>query len=510
MTGVVFSMKSYYDYMNEISADELYDGLLGYGLFSEKLPPIFSAVSFLTYCKKNPGFKKEPAEHITYNSMRNLNIPRTMGIPNPMQYEILCATLKNNWPNLQQHFQKYTMTQPYRISRIHIRKAYDKANNAYQPKLFQMNYSNWRSDGTPENDLLFHDGIAKKYVVHADISTCFPSIYTHSLPWALVGKEASKADKSNGKWYNKIDKACQNTTYGETHGLLIGPHASNLLAEIILVVVDHQLYNDGYRFVRHIDDYDCYVESYEQAQLFMNKLEHELRQFDLPLNYKKTRIEELPIASTKHWKRQLSTVLLVAPYGKTSYTEVNNYLDAAIKLAEEEKDSAILNYAIKVLSGLDGITENGKSAAGKRILHLSILYPYLLPLLEEFVFVPFATEKDEIKAFTNALFVDSFRINNFEGIVYSIYYSLKYGFEISGIDCAKLIDTGDCLCLLMSWLYFRIWDKAKQNKLEQEAKRIAQIAMNRNWLFCYEALDSANLPRGDWQTMKNAGVSFLK
>ena len=46
-----------------------------------------------------------------------------------------------------------------------------------------MNYSNWKTDGTPEPDLL----IGKKYIVKADISTCFPSIYTHSIPWALVG-----------------------------------------------------------------------------------------------------------------------------------------------------------------------------------------------------------------------------------------------------------------------------------------------------------------------------------
>ena len=32
--------KSYADLMNDISADELYERLLAYGLFADKLPPI--------------------------------------------------------------------------------------------------------------------------------------------------------------------------------------------------------------------------------------------------------------------------------------------------------------------------------------------------------------------------------------------------------------------------------------------------------------------------------------
>ena len=86
--------------------------------------------------------------------------------------------------------------------------------------LFEMNYSNWKIDGTPEPDLL----IGMRYIVKADISKCFQSIYTHSLTWALIGKEAAKTNRY-GNWYNDIDKFSQNIKDGETHGLLIGPHA---------------------------------------------------------------------------------------------------------------------------------------------------------------------------------------------------------------------------------------------------------------------------------------------
>ncbi len=42
------SHKKYYDFTNEISPDEIYKGLLAYGLFTEKLPPIFFQNHFLT------------------------------------------------------------------------------------------------------------------------------------------------------------------------------------------------------------------------------------------------------------------------------------------------------------------------------------------------------------------------------------------------------------------------------------------------------------------------------
>lgn len=502
-------MKTYYDFMNEITADELYDGLLGFGLFSEKLPPIFTAVPFLNYCKTNPGFKKEKQDYISFNSMRNINIPRLMGIPSPFQYEQLCSVLKLNWPRLLQHFKNYTVGQQYPISRIHIRKLYDKKTKTQKPELFEMNYKNWKDDGTPDNELLLTGLKAKKFIVHADISTCFPSIYTHSLPWALVGKDVAKTNRSGNHWYNKIDKACQRMKDDETHGLLIGPHSSNLLAEIILVVVDKELWDQGYHFYRNIDDYNCYVDCYEEAQNFLILLESELRQFDLSLNHKKTIIEELPISSTEHWIHQLNAVSTVASYGKTSYREVNNYLDVAIKLTNQIGDAAVLKYCIKALAGQKNMTANGKAVAAKRLLHLAILYPYLLPLMEQYVFKVYEIDTEAIAVFTNALFQDSLRIYNLEGVCYAIYFSLIFDFDIIGINCQNLISTGDCLVLLFGWLYYRKRGGAEIAAFEAEALRISTTAIGRFWLFVYEVLGENDL-NGDWQTMKKKGVSFIK
>ena len=193
-------MKSYSDYMNKISADELYRGLLAFGMFSDRLPPIFSMEDFWIYDqKKTKEFEGSDHDFVYFELTRNTGIPRAFGLPTPMAYQRLCEGLRNSWGDLQKHFETHTANQKYKISRIHIRKIKDTES------LFEMNYHKWWVDPEPELDLQ----IGKKYIAKSDISTCFPSIYTHAIPWALIGKEASKRNRNEKEWFDQIDKLCR-------------------------------------------------------------------------------------------------------------------------------------------------------------------------------------------------------------------------------------------------------------------------------------------------------------
>lgn len=68
---------NYFDYINQISKEDLYKGLLGYGMFSEKLPPIFTSETLYNIRKKITisSFSKSPTDYIRYDSMRNTNVP---------------------------------------------------------------------------------------------------------------------------------------------------------------------------------------------------------------------------------------------------------------------------------------------------------------------------------------------------------------------------------------------------------------------------------------------------
>ena len=426
-----------------------------------------------------------------------------------MKYQRLCAILRDNWDAIKRHFHDQTDTLEYRVSRIHLRKLYGKKD------LFEMNYKNWREDGNPETDLLFSmTGLGvSKYVVKADISTCFPSIYTHALPWAFVGKEIAKATCMRKKlWYNRIDAACSTLKNGETHGLLIGPFASNLLSEIILTKVDKILYDKGYRYTRNIDDFECFVESYEKAQCFLRDLEDALREFDLPLNHKKTEIKSLPVAIAEKWVHKLNSAIDTAKE-IVSYPEVNAYIDLALNLANKTGDSAVLNYAVKSLSSKN-MTKASKALLAQRVMHMAVVYPYMIQLLEDYVFVPCAVKESQIKAFADALYFESKNSHNYEGICYAIYYSLKHNFKLNELEIDWVIKRKDCIMLLMTWLYYLKCNHGKRSATElkpfkEEAKRLRDTEMDRYWLFCYEVLSQDDL-KGDWKGMKKARVSFVK
>lgn len=489
------------DYMDEITEDDLYKGLLAHGLFCEKLPPVFSTESFYEYCDNlSIPFEDKPRQFISYESMRNINVPRQMGIPNPMAYQRLCSCLADNWYYLKKHFKEKTIGENNKISRIHIRKLKGKA------RIFEMNYKSWKLDGSSEPDVL----VGKRFLVKADIATCFPSIYTHSLTWALVGKGMAKRDRKGNQWFNKIDHFAQQIKNGETHGLLIGPHASNILSEIILTCIDFELTKQGWEYIRNIDDYSCYVKDCDEGQKFIVELNKQLRNYDLLLNHKKTEILNLPTAIVEQWVRQINSVCAIPQSRKMNYKDVQAYMDVAIELMQSNKNNAaILKYAIKVLSGKT-LTDNAKKYCAKIILHLAFIYPYLVPLLEKKVFNVFNVKESEIAIFSEILFKESLRQQNFEAVFYAIYYAIKWDFKIDDLTAQNAINTKDCFVMLFAFKYFeKIGDKNAVKNLRNYAEELKKTDdFDRYWMFIYEILPKSKLV-GDWKPMKDKGVTFM-
>jgi hypothetical protein len=523
------SKKSYCELLSEITSHELYDGLLGYGLFAEKIPPFLTAEIFLNFCKTPPSgftFDDSTKKYIHYESMRNINVPRILAIPNPIAYHNQCNVLSDNWDKLLEYFKEETKNQEHRISRIHIRKIDDSFkvfNTCYQDlddinladypalvqnHLFEMNHKNFCTDDYPEPNLL----IGKRYVVKADISNCFPSIYTHSLSWALVTKKESKKYsglKHRDKWFNQIDFYTRNLKDGETHGILIGSHASNLISEIILTAVDKPMYDKGYRYIRNIDDYTCYAETKEKAEEFLIDLSTELKQYGLMLNHKKTEILKLPLASTENWVRKLNSFVF-SNDDKLKLSEVRAYLDIALDLMFHNKEnSAILNYAIKVLSKKE-MTANAKDYFIKTVHHLVLLYPYLVPLLDEKIFVTFSIMKSQIEKISKDLFQLGESKKLYEAMSYALYFSLKYDFSIVDGLYEIVEKSNDTILLLLAYLHDEKF--VKHSKVTKKYKALARLMkddIDEYWIFVYEVLSFGSL-KGEWRQMKKENITFIK
>jgi len=527
------TIKSYIDCLNELSKDDLLDGLLGYGLFAEKIPPFLNSEVFLEKAKlsaNNFGFDNKPRRFTSYESMRNINIPRILSIPHPLAYMNQCEVLKSNWRMIKKYFKEKTENNTHKVSRIHVRKI-DNSSKVFQtcyqdiedinledyPELevnhiFEMGHKNFCTDDYPEPKLM----IGKKYLVKADISNCFPSIYTHSIPWALVGKKESKLHKTDEtKWYNKIDEKCRNLKEAETHGILIGPHASNIISEIILVAIDKELIDKEYEYIRNIDDYTCYVKTYEEAEKFLIDLSSELKKYNLVLNHKKTEILELPLASTEHWIRKINTFIFSDENTKLKLNEIRAFLDIALDLMKDNKEnSAILNYAIKVLSNKK-MTNNAKQYFLDTVHHLVLIYPYLISLLEEKVFTNFNIKKSDIEEMTKNIFKIGKEQNLYEAMSYSVYFSIKYDFKLVDNLFEIIDDNRDAILMLLSYLDDKKFLNSSANfnrsTIGKKYKLLAQSLeddIDECWLFIYEVLP-VGLLKDEWKKMKEESISFI-
>jgi len=76
-----------------------------------------------------------------------------------------------------------------------------------------------------------------KYVLHTDISDCYGSIYTHSVPWALHKKSVAKKKENRNKQSLigvSIDSHLQDMSFGQTNGIPQGSTLMDFIAEIVL------------------------------------------------------------------------------------------------------------------------------------------------------------------------------------------------------------------------------------------------------------------------------------
>ena len=79
-------------------------------------------------------------------------------------------------------------------------------------------------------------------VVHADITDCYGSIYTHSIPWALHAKKIAKANRKYQLIGNLIDLVIREMSHGQTNGIPQGSVLMDFIAEFVLAYADLQLH----------------------------------------------------------------------------------------------------------------------------------------------------------------------------------------------------------------------------------------------------------------------------
>ena len=166
----------------------------------------------------------------------------------------------------------------------------------------------------------------KKYdaMLQVDITKCFDSIYTHSITWAIIGKQQTKLNiaEANTTFAGQFDKLMQRLNHNETNGIVIGPEFSRIFAEIILQSIDRNIlnrlnkkptnlkYKIDFEVFRYVDDYFIFYNLPSTKNIFIEILQDELKAYKLSINttkikeYQKPIITEITVA-----KDRISTLM---------------------------------------------------------------------------------------------------------------------------------------------------------------------------------------------------------
>ena len=342
-------------------------------------------------------------------------------------------------------------------------------------------------------------------IAKTDIVGCFPTMYTHSIPWAAHGVSTAKRKRDDPRlWGNVLDRATQATRDGQTNGLTVGPRSSNLIAEIVLTKIDQMLIKAGYTAVeRSIDNYTFYARDRAQADRFLRDLAQFLRAFDLTMH--EGQVLPLPQASEKDWVSQLnSTRLFTRKRSRRTKRFTTTLLDEAVRLARSTGNAAVLKYAIKMVDS--DLPSAVRRSFVRQAMNLGILYPYLAPIMDEHVFQKhyYDGTDDARKEFINELFDVALERSHPSALCHSLHLALEHKVRLEGLRSAGVNETvreidrmNDCLGLVLLYIYatrHRLSStRIKVSRRAAGLRSADQADQDRFWLLLYQTSRARSL-----------------
>jgi hypothetical protein len=282
--------------IRDVDINLISDWFLEYGYFPENniLPPTFITKDFslqnIPYNKNVSDLTRRQLVNISYP--KSLLTSRQFAIQHPWNYHDIVFYIKEKWDDIldnlyHENLRIYSYSLPIPVTK-------DDSGNLSKLRAGRLIYE-WIQ--MAENDLV-SDAVSYKILAKTDIANFYSSIYTHSVAWAIEGREEAFADKQFTLTGNKIDRVIQYANDGRTNGIPVGSALSDLIAEILLSDIDRRvsvsLQDKNFIAVRFRDDYRILCQDKNDAKDILRELSDQLSRINLTLNEEKTQITKLP------------------------------------------------------------------------------------------------------------------------------------------------------------------------------------------------------------------------
>ena len=314
------------------------------GYFPKELPPPFTTKPFGNLLKSYqgltpPGFALKFSNPIvTRPSIHNLTrfglVRRQLSIPNPISFVQIASLLEMNWNGLLPSWNNSTLS----LSQPIVDPTASRAVTASHPlSSHPIHRAALRA--------------TSKYILKSDISGFYPSVYTHSIPWALHTKSVAKAHTSPAASLgNQIDYCLRIAQDRQTKGIPIGPDTSLVIAEIILGSADVELAKgiqvNGFR---SYDDYELGFTTHAAVENGLAALQGVLAEYELQINPLKTKIIELPDYFDTRWASELGAISIRT---RSQYVDLLHYFDRVFELFRQHPDTDELKFSISRLNSI--------------------------------------------------------------------------------------------------------------------------------------------------------------
>tara|TARA_R110002020_G_scaffold991_8_gene4816 strand:- start:1036 stop:2466 length:1431 start_codon:yes stop_codon:yes gene_type:complete len=204
------------------------------------------------------------------------------------------------------------------------------------------------------------------WIVQTDITRFYPSIYTHSIPWAAYGKAKVKEDIKlfSGSLADRLDILVRATNRNQTIGIPIGPETSRIIAEIVSSRVDREFAErlktlKSNQVDRLQDDWFIGVSSLSEAEKVLSDVSHVYREFGLEINGSKTSIERVVKTTPLEWKSELSAFLSHRS-GRLTGTRLREFLELSARIQAKFPMDPVVNYALSVVETKTYVTDDAE------------------------------------------------------------------------------------------------------------------------------------------------------
>lgn len=398
--------------------------------FTEEMPPSFSSEDFVEKIDKILSKILTSSNNYPTTYCTNLSIykseytRRTISLPNPYSYLQLLRFLSSNWKTV------------LKLS---------KSSNSTSPIFSIGDLSSYTFDESRKIRCKCFFGY--KYRLKIDLSNFYNSIYTHSLTWALVGKEESKKyiDTKNKKISNKTyifadqyDKLMRKCKGLETNGIIIGPFASRIFSELLLSGID-KILRQQYQFVRFVDDYNFYFRTKQDAENSLSDLYQIFNEYNLTLNKEKISIDLFPFENYYDFNSQFNSMI------KKDGAE--SLLRYALSLFEKGQKGA-LKYALKVIKS-EHINQKNAVEIASYLINIMMVKPDLSSLCLK-ILKNKIIKLNIIKKVINEEIPECIKAKKQQELLWFLYSIITLQINIDVKNITMILESGDDFSRILS------------------------------------------------------------